>query len=63
MNQKDVDKKEVYEIDEEDWQRYLKDCGADEVTPNIKDYLLWCDEHDMERPEVWDQDSFWDKGV
>lgn len=50
----DIDKREVFEIDESDWQKYVHDCQAEEINPSIHDYLLWCEEHDMVQPEIWD---------
>lgn len=44
----------VFEIDERLWGDYLMDCRANDVHPKIKDFLIWCDENDIERPEAWD---------
>lgn len=44
----------IYEIDEGLWQLYLVDCQINEISPQIKDFLIWCDEQDYDRPEVWD---------
>lgn len=49
-----MDRKNVYEIDESDWQLYIKDCEVSGLRPSISDYLVWCDDNDLERPEVWD---------
>lgn len=44
----------IYDIDEALWEQYVTDCQVAQITPGIKDYLIWCDEHDMDRPEVYD---------
>lgn len=44
----------VYDIDEGLWQLYLIDCQVNEIAPSITDYLVWCDEHDYDRPETFD---------
>lgn len=44
----------VYDVDEGLWQLYLVDCQDLHLTPRIKDFLIWCDEHDYDRPEVYD---------
>lgn len=46
--------KEVFEVDESQWELYLTDCQLNELTPTMSDFLVWCDENDIERPEVWD---------
>ncbi len=44
----------IYDIDEADWQKYINDCEAAGVAPDISDYLVWCNENNIERPEIWD---------
>lgn len=44
----------IYDIDEGLYQLYINSCQQSDVTPSIKDFLVWCDEQDYDRPEVYD---------
>lgn len=44
----------IYEIDEGLWQLYLVDCQMNELAPGISDFLVWCEDNDYDRPEVYD---------
>lgn len=45
---------DLYDIDEQLWGLYVNDCRQHDARPSIRDYLIWCDENDYERPETWD---------
>lgn len=44
----------VYDIDERLWEMYVMDCRATELTPSIKDFLVWCEDQDYDLPDIWD---------
>lgn len=47
---------QVYDIDEGLWGLYVSSCQQENATPRIKDFLIWCDEQDYDRPDVYDGD-------
>lgn len=46
----------VYDINEGLWQLYLSDCQVTDMVPNIKDFLVWCEEEDYDLPEMYTGD-------
>jgi hypothetical protein len=50
--------KPTYEIDEALYDLFVIECRADNTTPSISSFLVWCDDNDYDRPEVYDGDGF-----